>query len=73
MITREDNVLVQAASGRGGGANRASSDLLFVFPTVRPPGTTSDGSLLHTNHQMIFYAVPVCIYAVHYYVPSVYL
>jgi len=41
-----------------------------VFPTVRPP---SGGLLLHTNHQMIFYAVPVCIYAVHHYVPTVYL
>ena len=44
------------------GGNRASSDLLFLFPTVRPP---SDSLLLHTNHEMIFYAVPVCIYAVY--------
>ena len=73
MITREENgrVSLQVASSRCGG-NRASSDLVFVFPNIRPPNTPSDGLLLHTNHKTVFYAVPVCIYAVCHYVSSVY-
>ena len=39
VITREDNGLVslQAASS----SNQASSDFLFVFPTICPPSTTT--------------------------------
>ena len=51
--------------------NQGSSDILFAFPTIRPPSTSSDSVLLHTNHKMIC-AIHVCIYAVYHYVSSVY-
>ena len=47
------------------------SDLVFLFPNIRPPSTPSDGLLLHTNHRMVFYAVPVafmlCVIMFHLY------